>query len=80
MMWLVAGCEVELDATSGVIQTPGYGVNHYPNLVTCSWKIQAVHHRSLKLIFPGDKGFVLETSKDLLQVFKVNQEYLVKWF
>ena len=34
-----AGCDVTLNGDSGVIQSPAYGIEDYPNIVTCTWTI-----------------------------------------
>jgi hypothetical protein len=33
------GCTYTITATSGTIQSPGYGVTNYPPLANCMWKI-----------------------------------------
>ena len=43
-----AGCTYLMEASSGVIQSPGYGVNNYPPLVNCQWKIHTTVGVTLK--------------------------------
>ena len=38
---VVSGCDVTLEDDKGVIQSPGYGVVPYPNMVDCTWTIKS---------------------------------------
>ncbi|KAK2173065.1 hypothetical protein NP493_905g00052 [Ridgeia piscesae] len=37
----ITGCNVVMEGDSGVIQSPGYGVVPYPNMLKCSWTIKS---------------------------------------
>ncbi|KAK7468035.1 hypothetical protein BaRGS_00036739, partial [Batillaria attramentaria] len=61
-----AGCTFSIVANSGRIVSPGYRTNRYPNILECTWDIQAEPGRSLTLSF--DSTFALEDGKDFLEV------------
>ncbi|KAI0212152.1 hypothetical protein LSAT2_002927 [Lamellibrachia satsuma] len=35
------GCDITIEDNSGVIQSPGYGILNYPNMVECTWTIKS---------------------------------------
>nr|KAG5694506.1 hypothetical protein BaRGS_030381 [Batillaria attramentaria] len=60
-----AGCTFSIVANSGRIVSPGYRTSRYPNILECTWDIQAEAGRSLTLSF--DSTFALEDGKDFLE-------------
>ncbi|XP_071107671.1 uncharacterized protein [Haliotis cracherodii] len=63
------GCNVEIQAASGTVSSPGFRKKRYPTSVTCSWKIQAPSdaNRNLMVKF---LYLVLETvGKDLIEIY-----------
>ncbi|XP_046553547.1 LOW QUALITY PROTEIN: uncharacterized protein LOC124262974 [Haliotis rubra] len=63
------GCNVEIQAASGTVTSPGFNKKIYPTSVTCSWKIQAPSgaNRNLMVKF---LYLVLETvGKDLIEIY-----------
>ena len=57
------GCDVTMHSDSGVIQSPGYDVVAYPNMVKCTWSIKA--SKSIRLKF---KNQVALKSGDKVEV------------
>ena len=37
----ISGCDITIEDNSGVIQSPGYGILNYPNMVECTWTIKS---------------------------------------
>ncbi|XP_071107672.1 uncharacterized protein [Haliotis cracherodii] len=63
------GCNVEIQAASGTVSSPGFRKKRYLTSVTCSWKIQAPSdaNRNLMVKF---LYLVLETvGKDLIEIY-----------
>ncbi|KAL4229601.1 hypothetical protein ACF0H5_012639 [Mactra antiquata] len=61
-----AGCDIMMEEESGIIQSPGYGVNSYPDIMTCTWIIQPASGKSVLLTFTD---FEIETGMDYLQIY-----------
>jgi len=50
---------------SGVVTSPGFGASHYPDMMTCTWRILPASGKSVQLRF---EAFSLEEDKDYLKV------------
>ena len=59
----ISGCDVLMEEDIGVIQSPGYGVVPYPNMVTCTWTIKAT--ASIRLTFKDRFGVNIGDSLDV---------------
>ncbi|XP_067673802.1 uncharacterized protein [Haliotis asinina] len=63
------GCNVEIQAASGTVVSPGFNKKIYPTSVTCSWKIQAPSDANRNLMAKF-LYLVLETvGKDLIEIY-----------
>eukprot|EP00795_Rhopilema_esculentum_P001778 gene1778-16265_t len=69
------GCNIELNATKGVISSPGFGYKNYPNMLDCTWKINEPNGRNIDLLF---HFFDTELYFDVLDVLNGNTGASIK--
>eukprot|EP00795_Rhopilema_esculentum_P001726 gene1726-16211_t len=69
------GCNIELNATKGVISSPGFGYKNYPNMSDCTWKINEPNGRNIGLLF---HFFDTELDFDVLDVLNGNTGASIK--
>lgn len=61
----VSGCDIDLQAGSGLISSPAYGLQDYNHDLDCSWLIQDPDGRGLTLVF---ESFNTEPELDYVEV------------
>ncbi|CAL1534929.1 unnamed protein product, partial [Lymnaea stagnalis] len=63
-----SGCHYEVTINlQHEIESPGFGVSAYPNVMHCEWSFNTEHGRTLGLSF---EEFHLELDKDFVEVYK----------
>ena len=66
MAFFLPGCDVTVKSGHAKVESPGYGVNNYPNNLNCSWTLVDPELRELSLIC--DPKFNTEQNADVLYV------------
>ncbi|XP_041364224.1 uncharacterized protein LOC121379643 [Gigantopelta aegis] len=68
----MSGCDVTVKSGHAKVESPGYGVNNYPNNLNCSWTLVDPELRELSLIC--DPRFNTEHNADVLNVHNSSHE------
>ena len=71
---LRTGCDVTLNSDSGVVQSPAYGIQDYPNIVTCTWTI--VSQSAILLAYDDSFGLINGDTLKVRELSLSNQQCL----